>query len=223
MSLELCGGCHVRNTGEIGSFRIVSERGVASGVRRIEALSGDAAERMAREEHLLLHAIEHELSVPAVRAAAEIVALKDRLRRAEKEVEQIRLQKLAGQGDGGAEAATTVDGVKVVAREVPPAPLGQLRTMADVLRQRLGSGVVVLGAREDEKVSVVVTVTPDLTARVDAGRLAQRLGALVGGAGGGRSDFAQAGGKDPGRLAAALEAVPAAVEGQLRGETPAPA
>jgi alanyl-tRNA synthetase len=90
--------------------------------------------------------------------------------------------------------------------------------MADVLRQKLGSGVVVLGTREEEKVSVVVTVTPDLTARVDAGRLAKRLGVLMGGAGGGRSDFAQAGGKDPGRLAAALEAVPAAVEGQLRGE-----
>jgi alanyl-tRNA synthetase len=222
VSLELCGGCHVRNTGEIGSFRIVSERGVASGVRRIEALSGDAAESLARDEHRLLRTIEEQLSVPAARAPAEIAALKDRLRQAEKETERIRLRQIAGE-DGGAAEETTVDGVKVVAREVPPAPLGQLRTMADMLRQRLGSGVVVLGTREEEKVSVVVTVTPDLTARVDAGRLAKRLGVLVGGAGGGRSDFAQAGGKDPERLTAALEAVAAAVEGQLRGEPPSPA
>jgi alanyl-tRNA synthetase len=222
VSLELCGGCHVRNTGEIGSFRIVSERGVASGVRRIEALSGGAAEGLARDEHRLLRTIEEELSVPAAKAPAEIAALKDRLRQAEKEIERIRLRQIASD-DGGTADETTVDGVKVVAREVPPAPLGQLRSMADVLRQRLGSGVVVLGAREEEKVSVVVTVTPDLVSRVDAGRLAKRLGVLVGGAGGGRSDFAQAGGKDPDRLTAALEAVPAAVENQLRGDSSAPA
>ena len=99
--------------------------------------------------------------------------------------------------------------------------MGQLRSMADVVRQRLGSGVVVLGTREDEKVSVVVTVSPDLTDRVDAGRLAKSLGSLVGGAGGGRSDFAQAGGKDPERLAAALAAVPDTVLDQLRQSPPA--
>jgi alanyl-tRNA synthetase len=223
VSLELCGGCHVRNTGEIGSFRIVSERGVASGVRRIEALSGDAAEELARAEHRLLRSIESELQAPAAKAPAEIAAIKERLRRAEKEIERLRLRQVAG-GDGGGGAAAddeiVVEGVKVVAREVAPAPLGQLRSMADLLRQRLGSGVVVLGAREEEKVSVVVTVTADLTTRVDAGQLARRLGTLVGGAGGGRSDFAQAGGKDPERLAAALAAVPAAVEGQLRESPP---
>ncbi|HVR30851.1 MAG TPA: alanine--tRNA ligase [Thermoanaerobaculia bacterium] len=222
-SLELCGGCHVRNTGEIGSFRIVSERGVASGVRRIEALSGDAAESLARDQHRLLRSIESELAVPADRAPQEIASLKDRLRQAEREIERLRLRQIAG-GDGeSADEEIVVDGVKVVAREVAPAPLGQLRSMADLLRQRLGSGVVVLGAREEEKVSVVVTVTADLTARVDAGQLARRLGALVGGAGGGRSDFAQAGGKDPERLTAALQAVPAAVEGQLRGDSRASA
>jgi alanyl-tRNA synthetase len=190
-------------------------------VRRIEALSGDTAENAARLEHRLLRSIEEELSVPATRAPAEIAALKERLRETEKELERIRLRQVAGE-DGGAGQETTVEGVKVVAREVAPAPLGQLRSMADVLRQRLGSGVVVLGAREDEKVSVIVTVSPDLTGRVDAGRLAKSLGSLVGGAGGGRSDFAQAGGKDPERLAAALAAVPDTVLGQLR-ESPPPA
>ncbi|HEX2464401.1 MAG TPA: alanine--tRNA ligase, partial [Thermoanaerobaculia bacterium] len=220
-SLELCGGCHVRNTGEIGGFRILSERGVASGVRRIEALSGDTAENLARSEHRLLRSIEEELSVPAAKAPAEIAALKERLRETEKELERARLRQVAGE-EGGDAQETTVEGVKVVAREVAPAPLGQLRSMADVLRQRLGSGVVVLGAREDEKVSVIVTVSPDLAGRLDAGRLAKSLGTLVGGAGGGRSDFAQAGGKDPERLAAALAAVPDTVLGQLR-EPPTPA
>jgi alanyl-tRNA synthetase len=215
VSLELCGGCHVRNTGEIGSFRIVSEKGVASGVRRIEAVSSDAAESLARDEHRLLRSIEEALSMPVERAPAEITSLKERLRQAEKEVERLRLRQVAGEESEAAEEIL-VEGVKVLAREVAPAPLGQLRTMADLLRQKLGSGVVVLGAREEEKVSVVVTVTSDLTSRVDAGELAKRLGSLVGGAGGGRSDFAQAGGKDPERLAAALAAVPGAVEGQLR-------
>jgi alanyl-tRNA synthetase len=219
-SLELCGGCHVRNTGEIGGFRIVSERGVASGVRRIEALSGDTAETIARNEHRLLRAIADELSVAAEKAPAEIAALKDRVRAAEKELERVRLRQVAAETSDEARE-TTVEGVKVVAREVAPAPMGQLRSMADVVRQKLGSGVVVLGTREDEKVSVVVTVSPDLTPRVDAGRLAKSLGTLVGGAGGGRSDFAQAGGKDPARLAAALAAVPDSVLDQLRQSPPA--
>ncbi len=214
-SLELCGGCHVRNTGQIGAFRIVGERGVASGVRRIEAVSGDIAEALARQEHQLVGRVTEELAVPAERAVEEIATLKTRLKETQRELQRLRLERVSGPAQ---EAAGEVEilGVKVLTKEVGVAPPGELRAMADALRQRLGSGVVVLGAGEEEKVVLVVTVTPDLEQRVNAGALAKSLGGLVGGNGGGRRDFAQAGGKDPSLLPAALDAVAGAVEEQLR-------
>jgi alanyl-tRNA synthetase len=117
-------------------------------------------------------------------------------------------------------AATTdeeslVEGIKVLAREVPPAPANELRDMADALRSKLGSGIVVIGTRGDGNVNLVVAVTKDLTGRVKAGELVKRLSAIVGGGGGGRPDFAQAGGKDPEKLPAALAAVQEAVREQL--------
>ena len=151
--------------------------------------------------------------MPAAKAPAESRALRERLREAERELERAPARQVAGGTAVKPRRRPTVEGIKVLAREVPPAPLGQLRNMADVLRQRLGSGVVVLGSREDGKVSLVATVSEDLAGRVDAGTLVKALAALVGGAGGGRADFAQAGGKDPERLAAALAAVPATVRG----------
>ncbi|MDX1385397.1 MAG: alanine--tRNA ligase, partial [Thermoanaerobaculia bacterium] len=209
-SVELCGGCHVSNTGEIGGFRIMAERGVASGVRRIEAVSGEAAAALDRADHQLVARVSDELGVPPDRVVDEIGALKSRLRESEKELQRLRMRQVTGGGaDEGEEV--TVAGVRVVSKEIEGAPFGELRTMADVLRQRLGSGVVVIGTRSDDRVSVVVTVTEDLTERLDAGTLARRMGALVGGSGGGRSDFAQAGGKDPARLASALAAVPGEV------------
>ncbi len=212
-SLELCGGCHVRNTAEIGPFVIVSEKGIASGVRRIEALTGEGALAWIRERRKLLQGVAASLDAPAERAAQEIATLKDRVRSAERELARLRLKLVAAPGDGGQEVE--VDGVKVLAREVPAAPPDEIRGMVDSLRARLGSGVVVLGAREGEKVSLVAAVSADLTGRLHAGRLAQRIAALVGGSGGGRSDFAQAGGKQPENLEAALRAVPGVVREAL--------
>ena len=118
-------------------------------------------------------------------------------------------------------ASALVDGVKVLAREVPAAPANELRNMADTLRGKLGSGVVVLGARQDGKVTLVAAVTPDLTGRVKAGNLVKKLAPIVGGGGGGRPDFAQAGGKDPDRLDDLLAAVDGAVRDELSAQWPA--
>ncbi len=199
-SLELCGGCHVRNTGEIGPVTLVGERGVAAGVRRIEALAGDRADRLHRSQADLLGALEAELGASGEEAAAEVRALKERLRAAEKELSQLRLGLLAG--DGKAERGQSADGearsirgVDVVLREVPASNVGELRSLADVLRSRLGSGVVVLGARDEGKVKLVASVTKDLEDRVDAAAVARAMGSAISGSGGGRRDFAQAGGR----------------------------
>jgi alanyl-tRNA synthetase len=219
VSLELCGGCHVRNTGEIGLFLITGERGVASGVRRIEAVTGEAAYERVREREELLAAVARAAGAPAERAADEVAALRDRVAGAERELAKMRLQLVAGAAGapGGAATADTVeiDGFRVLAREVAPAPANELRTMADALRGKLGSGVVVLGTRGEGKVTLLAAVTPDLAGRVSAGELVRRLAPLVGGGGGGRPDFAQAGGKQPERLPAALAEVAGAVREQL--------
>ncbi len=214
-SLELCGGCHVRNTGEIGPVVVVAERGVASGVRRIEALTGEAALAWLRERDAQLQAVEGRLGVPGARADEELRALQRQLKERETELAKLRLQLVAGAPAGPAEETTEVEGVRVLAREVPPAPANELRNLADALRSKLGSGVVVLGTREDANVSLVAAVTKDLTGRVHAGELVKRIAAVVGGGGGGRPDFAQAGGKIPDKLPEALAAVSEAVRGQL--------
>ncbi|MEM6702155.1 MAG: alanine--tRNA ligase [Acidobacteriota bacterium] len=217
-SLELCGGCHVGNTGEIGSFVIVSERGVASGVRRIEALCGELGESWQRERERLLRAAEQEAGVDAERLTAEIASLRERSKEAEKELQSLRMKMLSGEtgGDNGG-SEESIGGVKVLVQEVPPAPTNELRNLADVLRNRLGSGVVVLGTSDGERLTLIAAVTEDLTGQVNAGLLAKAMGAAAGGSGGGRKDFAQAGGKDPQLLSAAFEAARGAVSEQMEG------
>ncbi len=221
VSLELCGGCHVRNTGEIGPFLLRGERGIASGVRRIEALTGDAALAFLKEREAELQAVESELGGEVGAAAREVAALKRRLKERDQELARLRLQLVSGPA-GAAEGESEVAGIRVLAREVPPAPAGELRNVAEVLRGKLGSGVVVIGARAEGKVSLVAAVTEDLRARVPAGRLLRDVAALVGGSGGGRDDFAQAGGKLPEQLPAALARVPDLV-GRLAGAPASPA
>ena len=216
-SLELCGGCHVRNTGEIGPFLLLSEKGVASGVRRIEALTGHGARTRVREREILLEAVEQEVGAPAERLAHEIAGLKERSKAAEKQLSSLRLKVASGGGSDGGGDVTVVSGVKLLVREVPHAPAGDLRTLADALRSKLGSGVVILATKGEGKVSLLAAVTPDLVERVRAGDLVKRVAPLVGGSGGGRADFAQAGGKDPERLSEALAAIPEIVANLVRG------
>jgi|CXWL01.1.fsa_nt_gi alanyl-tRNA synthetase len=214
-SLELCGGCHVSNTGEIGPFVILAERGIASGVRRIEALTGLGALAYLRERDGLLVAVAGELGVKPERAVEEAGALRERLKAQETELAKLRLQLVQG-GSGGASAEVSVAGVPLVVREVPPAPAGELRNMADALRGKLSApGVVVIGTREAEKAALIVAVAKELEGRAHAGKLVQKLAALVGGSGGGRADFAQAGGKEPGKLDEALAAAPGFLAEQL--------
>ena len=212
-SLELCGGCHVANIGEIGPFLLTTERGVASGVRRIEALTGAVSLDHLRRQGDELAAVGAVLGTTPEAAAAEAAALRERLRGQEKELSKLRLQAVSGGAGGGEEVE--VDGVRVLAREVPQAPAGEIRNLADMLRGKLGSGVVVLGARGDDRVSLVAAVSGDLTDRLHAGRLAGAVASLLGGTGGGRPDFAQAGGREPDKLPAALAAVPDIVRDAL--------
>jgi alanyl-tRNA synthetase len=217
-SLELCGGCHVRNTGQIGVFLIESERGIASGVRRIEAATGLNALAAIRRQRETLNTVTGTLGIRTTDPQEQVIRAQQfasRMSSLDEEIKHLRLKLVAGAAHGDQE--TMVDGIKVVAREVPPAPAGEMRNMADALRSRLGSGVVVIGSRGDGNVSLVAAVTKDLTGRIKAGDLVKRLSAVVGGGGGGRADFAQAGGKIPDKLPEALAAVPDAVREQLGG------
>jgi len=209
-SVELCGGTHVRRTGDIGLFKIVSESAVASGVRRIEAVTGAAAETyVAAEEKLLRQAADAIKAAPA-ELPARLAALLDERKRLERELSDAR--RAAALGGGGRQAADgaakDVAGVKFAARALDNVPAKELKSLADDLKKELGSGVVALVAREEGKASIVVGVTPDLTARFDAVELVRLGAAALGGkGGGGRPDMAQAGGPDPSQAEAALAAV----------------
>jgi alanyl-tRNA synthetase len=184
-------------------------------VRRIEALTGNGARDHLKRYGKRLRDVAAELEVPPERAVEEIASLRQQLKERERELSQLRLRLISGGGDD--EGTVLVDGVKVVAREVPPAPNNEIRNMADVLKAKVGSGVVVLASRDDDKVTLITAVSEELTGRVHAGRLTREIAGRVGGTGGGRADFAQGGGKQPDRLSEALEAVPKMVGAMLKG------
>jgi alanyl-tRNA synthetase len=215
-SLELCGGTHVQRAGDIGLFKIVSEGGVASGVRRIEALTGQGALEYIEEGDALLR----DLGV-LVRGSREELADKireqlERARQMEREIRALKDRLASGRGIDLAADAVDVQGVKVVATKVDGADAGALRSAVDQLKERLKSAVVVLASVQDAaKVVLVAGVTPDQTSRIQAGELAGAVAALVGGRGGGRADFAQAGGSKPEALDAALESVQEFVRARL--------
>jgi len=214
-SLELCGGTHVRRTGDIGAFRLVGESAVAAGVRRIEALTGAAAIAYDERREVLLDEAAGALRVSPERLPERLSQLVEERRRLEREVAELK-RKLATGGGGGGEAGPQVKeiaGVKVAGRVIPDLPAKELKPMADALKQQLGSGVVALVAVNDGKASIVVGVTGDLTGRLDAVHLVRAGAEALGGkGGGGRPDMAQAGGPDGTRGDAAIAAVESAVE-----------
>ncbi len=204
-SKELCGGTHCRQTGEIGVFRLVSETGVAAGVRRIECVTGSGASMQIKQ---LEHEVK-ELSELLKVAPSELVArtkrllaqLKDR----ERELEQVKLKMASGAKDEA--TVRTVKGIQVHAQRVDGMEGGELRTLADQLRDKVKSGVIALGGVKDDKVSLLVVVTKDLTGRLKAGELIKDMAAAVGGTGGGRPEMAQAGGKNPEGVGVALDKI----------------
>jgi alanyl-tRNA synthetase len=207
-SVELCGGTHAGRTGDIGIFKVVSEQGVASGVRRIEAITGSAAlVQVDRNEDLLL------LAGSLVRAESHNLADKlrgliDQNKKLEKAIADLN-RKLAtgGVGPDIAEAAIDLDGVKLIVRQLDGADVKSLPDVLDKLKNKIGSGIIVLGTIREGKVGLIVGVTKDLTDRFHAGELVNYIAAQVGGRGGGRSDMARAGGSDPDSLPAALASV----------------
>jgi alanyl-tRNA synthetase len=212
-STELCGGTHVRRTGDIGLFKIVSESAVAAGVRRIEALTGEAALQHVNAEEELLHQVAGELKAAPSELPARVAALLEERKRLERELAQARRQLATGGAGGAAEpAARQVAGIAYLARALGNVPAKELKGMADELKRRLGSGVVALAANGDGKASLVVAVTDDLAARVSAVELVRVGAAALGGkGGGGRPDMAQAGGPDADKIDAALSAIEAAL------------
>jgi alanyl-tRNA synthetase len=212
-SMELCGGTHVRATGDIGLFVITEESGVAAGVRRIEALTGAGALAHYQQQRDSLERILGTLNAGADQAVETIQRLQADTKRLARDLEQLRVKAALGAGAAGAADGETreVNGVKVLARRVSGLEKGALRGLSDTLRDRLGSGVVIVASEIDGRVALVVSVTKDLTSRVQAGRIVKEIAPIVGGGGGGRPDFAEAGGKEPSKIDEMLRAAPDAV------------
>jgi alanyl-tRNA synthetase len=214
-SRELCGGTHVARTGDIGPFRIVSEGGVAAGIRRIEAVAGNVALQLAREERERLGRLADTLKAPAHDVEAKLLQVIESVKSLEKEIARLKGRMAASQGDNLANSAVDVKGIKVVAAQLDGADVKQLREAVDQLKNKLKSGAIVLAAAEGDKVSLIAGVTADLVTRVKAGELVNFVATQVGGKGGGRADMAQAGGTNAAGIPAALASVRSWVEQRL--------
>jgi alanyl-tRNA synthetase len=209
-SVELCGGTHVARTGDIGIFKFEAETGVAAGVRRIEAATGQGALEAIRRRERILETIGGHLGARDDAAVERLEHLLAREKELEKKLRALEQKLVAGDGAAGsadAEKVREAGGVKVVTRRVEGVDPRALREMADRMRQKYGSAVVAIGSVVDGKVAILVAVTPDLTDRIKAGDIVKQIAPIVGGTGGGRPDFAQAGGRDASRLDEALERI----------------
>jgi len=204
-SKELCGGTHTDRTGNIGLFRIVSESSVASGVRRIEALTGKAALAYTQQNSKILQETAHLMKEQPSGVPGRVQRMLADLKAYEKEVAQLKASLAAGDRDAAPDAVKSVNGVQVMARSVAVDTPAALRNLADQWRDKIKSGIVVLGGRSDHKAMLIVVVTRDLTGKYHAGNIIKQLAAVVGGSGGGRPDMAQAGGSKPENLSQALE------------------
>jgi len=214
-STELCGGTHVRAVGDIGLFKVVSEGGISSGVRRIEAVAGDRALTWVEDEESRLARIAELVKGTAGDVDDKVAQLVERSRKLEKELDQLKAKLASAAGSDLADQVVEVDGVKVLAARLDGADPKALRDTLDQLKNKVGSGIVLLATETDGKVSLIAGVTKDLTSRFKAGDLVKAAAQLVGGRGGGRPDMAQAGGSDPAGIPAALELVNRWVQEQV--------
>ena len=208
VSYELCGGTHLDNTAEIGSFFITSESSVAAGIRRIEAVTGEKAYAWARERLNLLNEAAAFLETSPFELLSKTEMLESKLKELDKELDLLRAQGAQAEFSKKMQNVLHVAGVPVLSAIIPNADVDALRSLTDQFRQQHPSGVVVLGTVNHDKPMLIAAVTPDLIARgIKAGDLIKRVAAVVGGGGGGRPDMAQAGGKDPDKLSEALDQV----------------
>ncbi|MGP8269952.1 MAG: alanine--tRNA ligase [Terracidiphilus sp.] len=220
-STELCGGTHTSATGEIGLIKIVSEGSVSSGVRRLEAITGMGALDAFRQDFAVAQ-IASQLAPapdgtsPSDAFRAKLTAQEDEVKHLRRELEEMRMKSAAGALDEALSRAVEVKGVRLVTLRADALERGQLRTLVDNLKQKLGEGVVVLASAQPEgKVALIAGVTPGLVKRIQAGKLVGAVAKLVGGSGGGKPEIAEAGGKDQGQIDAALKAAPEIVGGLL--------
>ena len=209
VSTELCGGTHVRRTGDIGFFKIVSESGVAAGIRRVEAVTGEGALAWVQEQETRLQEAATALRAPPTEVGAKIAQLLESVRQLERALARMKSKLASSQGDDLADQAIDVKGAKVLAAALDGADAKTLRETLDKLKNKLKSAAIVLGSVSGNKVSLVAGVTADLTGKVKAGDLVNFVAQQVGGKGGGRADMAQAGGTEPAKLPAALQSVKA--------------
>ncbi|PYY20924.1 MAG: alanine--tRNA ligase [Acidobacteria bacterium] len=208
-STELCGGTHTLATGEIGLLKILREGSVSSGVRRVEAVSGEGSLQHFRKDHQLQHVVSTFIGrsddAPAQALKSELERRDEEIRRLRKELEQMRMKSASSAVSAAADQVQEANGIKVLTQRVDNLERNQMRTLVDNMRNKLGSGVVVLGSVQDGKVALIVGVTKDLTTRVQAGKIIAEVAKKVGGKGGGRPDLAEAGGSEPGALDSALQ------------------
>jgi alanyl-tRNA synthetase len=219
-STELCGGTHTTSTGEIGLIKIVSEESVSSGVRRLEAITGLGSLAAFRQDFAVAQVVSQVASAAeggslSEALRAKLAAQEDELKRLRRELDETRMKSAAGALDEALKRAVEVKGVRLVTLRADALERGQLRTLVDNLKQRLGEGIVVLGSAQPEgKVALIAGVTPGLTKRIQAGKLVGAVAKLVGGSGGGKPEIAEAGGKDQTQIDAALQAA-AGIAGEL--------
>jgi alanyl-tRNA synthetase len=217
-SKELCGGTHVRATGDIGSFKITSDEAIASGVRRVRAITGfDAFERF-REDERLIEASLGALNTQRDNLPNAIARLQEELKKTRKEMDELKLKIATGTiGDASAngDEARDIAGVKVLAKQVDGLDGGGTRQLSDMLLARLKSGVVIIGRSDEGKVGIIVRVSDDLTGKIKAGDIIREIAPIVGGRGGGKADMAEGGGTEPGKLAEAIDASYGVIEKML--------
>lgn len=214
-STELCGGTHASRTGDIGLFRIISESGTAAGIRRIEAITGITAIESVHEQSDLISLVAQVLKSDGTNLVERIKTVQEKYRLLEKELQQLKDQQAAQESSSLGGQAKNVKGIKLLVRELNGVEPKMLRTMVDDLKNQLGSAIIVLSTISDGKVSLIVGVTKDLTAKVKAGELISFVAQQIGGKGGGRPDMAQAGGTDIDALPVALASVDEWVESHL--------
>ena len=214
-STELCGGTHVNRTGDIGFFKIVSESGVAAGIRRVEAVTAEGALAYTHEMEARLNEAARALKAPAIEVPAKIAQILENVKAMEKELGRLKSKLASGQGGDIAAQAVDVNGAKVLAATIDGADAKVLRETIDRLKGRFKSAAIVLGSTDGDKVTLIAGVTSDLVDKIKAGDLVNHVAAQVGGKGGGRPDMAQAGGTNPAALPAALESVRSWVAARL--------